>query len=216
MLSNDASRAIGPVPAWAVWTHRAVVLISLAFYCFLVYVLVRPLAGTFGFDPWTTIKSLGVVVILGGFVVCLLPLVDLPTIWFSHRRPIARARRGRCPGCGYPRSPLTTGELCPECGATDALPARWQISPQTLLRFVVLLLVAIILGSTLGECWLILDESSFRREASARSYPNPGDYFSRTRSWPNAHSTMTYTLENGPVSDPILASERIRRWMRTE
>lgn len=215
-MRRPVSKSIESVPAWATWTHRVVLLGGLVFYCFLVYVLVRPLFGTFGFDGWSTAKSLGAVLILGAFVLCLLPLADLPLIWFRHRRPIARVRHGRCPQCGYPRGASTEQEICPECGATGVPPEPWQLSPRTAFRFVILLLVAIVLGSTLGEWWLLLDEEAFRQDASARSYPLPNDSFSRARAWPNTYSTMTYTLENGAVSDPILASKRIRRWMRAE
>lgn len=40
-------------------------------------------------------------------VLCTLPLVI---------RPIIRARKGRCPHCGYDRRGIAVGAVCPECG----------------------------------------------------------------------------------------------------
>jgi hypothetical protein len=80
----------------------------------------------------------------------------------------------------------------------------------------VLLLIAIIIGSAFAEWWILKDEIRFKQQASLRNYPQPGDSYTQSRAWPSSYATMTYTLENGPQSDHVLESKRIRKWMREE
>ena len=216
VAGNDQQTLDRTIPTWLNWTCRLAVLSGLILYCFLVYTLVRPLFATFGFDSWTTTRACATVILLGAFVLFLLPLADLPLIWLRHARPAARARRGNCPHCGYPRHPGSESNACPECGSLPEMPGPWELSRQTIIRFLLLLLIAVIAGSTLGETMLLLDESSFLRDAEARSYPLPGDSYSRQRAWPNTHATMTFTLEDGARCEPMAESKRIRRWMREE
>jgi len=197
--------------------HRSLLLVLLGFYCFLVYSVVRPLFGTFGFDLATTVKSVLVVLVLTGFIVWLIPLVDLPLMIFNDRMPRARNRKGQCPGCGYPKPGMGSTVQCPECGTlTGAVPPRWKPTTATLTRFMGFLCIAILLGSGIGEWRILADEANFQEQASTRTYTYQGESFIRNRAWPSSHATMHYTVENGPESQTILQSRRIRKWMRND
>lgn len=215
-MSKDVPTRKYTIPPWASWTHRVLLLAGLTFYCFLVYALIRPLFGTFGFDVTTTAKTVLAVCLLGVFVLWLFPLVDIPLILFHDRRPRARARKGKCPQCGYPRPPEELDTACSECGASGRVPPTWELSVNTLVRFAIFLLIAIILGSAIAEWRILTDEMRFKQQASRRSYPQPGDSYTQSRTWPSTYATMSYTLENGAASDPVLESQRIRKWMRDE
>ena len=204
------------IPLWVSCAHHALLLGGLTFYCFLVYALVRPLFATFGFNAATTTKSVVAVILLTAFVAWLFPLIDAPFVIFFDWRTRTRARKGRCTQCGYPRPSDDIDAPCSECGASGRLPAPWQPTLNTLARFALLLLFAIVLGSVLAEWQLLSDERLFQQQASRKNYPEPGDSYTQSRAWPSSYATMTYTLENGAVSDPILESQRIRKWMRQD
>lgn len=216
VVSSAPSSREYSIPPWVTWAHRGLLLGGLSFYCFLVYSLVHPLFGTFGFDAVTTVKTLLATCFLGAFVLWLLPLADIPQILYQDRRPRARVRKGRCPQCGYPRPTNDLDVSCPECGSSGQMPPTWELSGRTVVRFLVLLLMAITLGSAFAEWRLLTDELRFKQQASLRNYPQPGDSYTQSRAWPSTYAKMTYTLENGASSDPVLESKRIRRWMRDE
>ena len=207
---NTAERN-ATVPGWAVAAHALGVLAAFGLYCGLMYVLVRPLFGSFGFDLVHTVKSVVAVGFLGCFVFFLIPIVDLPLIWFRHLRPRSRAKRGCCPNCGQPAPPGVSQAVCPECGTTPQPPAAWRPDAGTLRRFLLLLLGAIAIGSSVGEWALVTDERRFRREALQRAYAAPTDSYSRPRSWPNGHARLTYTPETGLEATSFISSDRMRR-----
>jgi hypothetical protein len=213
-MSGIEKKNISRVPGWATTLHAVAMIGGFTLYCGMMYVLVRPLFGSFGFEIGFTLKSMAVVSVLGCFVFFLMPIVDLPLIWFHHRRPEVRARRGCCPDCGHPKPPETSGSICSECGSEGIMPSVWQPGIGTIRRFLVLLAVSILLGSALGEWALLIDERNFEGEATLRTYPVAGDSYSRARAWPNGHASMTYTPENGPSGSTFMESTRIRRWQR--
>lgn len=213
-MSGIEKKNISRVPGWATTLHAVVMLGGFTLYCCLMYLLVRPLFESFGFEMEFMLKSVAVVTILGCFVFFLMPIVDLPLIWFRHRRPMVRARRGCCPECGHPKPPETSGSICSECGSEGTLPPVWKPNVGTIRRFLVLLALAIVLGSAIGEWSLLVDERNFENEAALRRYSVAGDDYTRPRAWPNGHASMTYTPENGPSGSTFTQSTRMRRWQR--
>ena len=219
MMNQDANaepRFTAPIPAWARVTHALAMIGGFGLYCGLMYVLVRPLFGSFGFDLESTLKSVIAVIFLGCFVFFLIPLVDLPLIWYRHQKPRMRAEKGCCPACGHTATPEQRERSCPECGSRPEQPPTWRPNLGTLRRFLLFLLLAIVLGSATGEWSLIADERRFEREASLRNYPEPTTSYSRPRTWPNGHAWLNYSPEAGTTASRFMGSSRVNRWNRGE
>jgi hypothetical protein len=209
------SNSADPIPIWASTLHRALLVGFLGCYTLVTYLLVRPLFETIGFDAGTTMKSMVVVALLTSLMIFLLPVADLPSIWFLHHRPARRRRRGRCPDCGYPLERIEVGTVCPECGSDGTLPEPWRPNRGTVRRFLLALLLALLAGSVVGEWFLLVDEARFRQEAAVRRYAVPSETYSRSRQWPNQHARMSYSPARGAVAEEVLQSIRIPRWRRS-
>ena len=213
-MSGHEKRTDIQIPSWITVLHGVIILSGFTAYCGMAYMLVRPVFGSFGFDLGITLRSMVVVTLLGCFIFFLIPLVDLPLIWFHHQRRLKRHRRGCCPDCGYPDKVGIPGKICPECGSELVPPKAWRPGAGTVRRFLILLVMAILLGSAVGELSLLMDESTFQVLATARRYVEPGDSYSRARIWPNGHADMTYTPENGSSGSKFMESTRMHRWER--
>ena len=193
-------------------------LMLLSVYCFLVYALVRPLFGTFGFDPATSLKSMLAVLALGCFVLWLAPITNVATIVHQHVRPSRRFKRGECPGCGYPGARQHVRGNCPECGVLFEEPPEWRMRGRIFLHFVLIFLAAMMVGTAVAETRLVLDEA---RWDAACSSPGGERLESRPRVWPSGYALLLNDPEHGPYAEAQAESRRdpeARRegwWRRT-
>ena len=156
-MSGDEKRTDIQIPGWITVLHGVIILGGFTLYCGLAYMLVRPVFGSFGFEMGITLRSMVVVTLLGCFVFFLMPLVDLPLIWFHHRKRQVRYRRGCCPNCGYPNKAGVSGSICPECGSELVAPIAWKPGVGTVRRFLILLVIAILLGSAVWVALVLLN-----------------------------------------------------------
>jgi hypothetical protein len=153
-----------PVAKGLVRTHLAILTLAAFVYCFLCYCILRALLADFGLSAGTVLKAAIATAAMGGFVVWLVPLAELPEIVFGHALPQRRARRGRCPACNYDLQGRR-GVRCPECGHDGSIPGTWHLSWRTARRFLLLLAAGLGLGVLAGEAWTTTDERAFLAEA---------------------------------------------------
>ena len=180
-------------------------LVLLGAYCFVTYALVRPLFGTFGFDGITTLKTLLAVLVLGAFMFWLAPMTDVPTIVHRHVRPARRYREGACPGCGYPEARKIPSGICPECGTAYAPPPEWRLGAGVVVNFLLLFLVAMLLGAVVAETRLLIDERQWEQDCR-----RPGGEMlqSRSRVWPSTFAELFNDPVSGPYAQPLVGSRR--------
>jgi hypothetical protein len=162
---------------------RVLLLGALATHVFYMYGLARTMGDGFGLDAGRLVAA----ALFAG--VMLLPLVwavtlpDLPEIITNQVRGRMRWSQGRCPTCGYEIS-RRTGDVCPECGAPAVEPARgYRITGRTVRRYILLNLLAWIIGCAASETWISADESAFRVEAVQARQQGYG-YYVRAVRWP--------------------------------
>ena len=202
---GDASGGPAPddsIPASARWIHRVLLLGLLAVYFFLSYCILRALLGSVGGTFGTIAKALLATAAMGAFIVWAVPLAEVPQIVFRHLLPQRRARRGRCPHCGYDRR----DRACPECGFAGAAPGPWQLGWSTVRRFGVVLLVGFLLGAVTGEVWTSLDERRFAAESVGR----PAHV--RPRAWPADFANLAWDPRTGVSAVDPFQSPRIEGW----
>ncbi len=159
---------------------RAAVVLAMAWFVFLMDLFARAMNGVVGMTP-SGLVGLSLYGLL--FLLPLVWAVALPDLPEMLRRQAGRRRfeRGRCGACGYPLGDHA-GVACPECGAPRRPPEPFSFGWPIVRRFVLLALVAWVLGCTAAETWAWLDEQSFAVEAA--KYTGPGAY-SRPRRWPD-------------------------------
>ncbi len=179
------------------FTFRAVIVLGLSAHVFLMYNLARVLNGGFGMNLGTIVLAVlfsAAMLIPLFWVVCL---ADVPEMLLSQRAQ-RRFSNGQCPSCGYNCENISSA-TCPECGTALLEPARYQWTWQTLRRYVVLNVIAMLIGVGFGESLLTFDELMFRREASTlelQQFPSTV-LLSRNRIWPNNDSNIRYDTLTG-------------------
>jgi hypothetical protein len=186
------SGIIFAVPVTFAFIFRMLVMLVLATHVFYMFCTARGMSGTFGFRP-------GTFVIACLFAMAMLiPLIwavfvpDLPVYFSQHMIPRRRWERGRCPACGYDRHGLNDSPSCPECGGAFEEPGRWEGGPETVRRFLMLNVLAWVIGCGVGEAWMQIDEHAFRSEVRARAAGGNTAHWSRARRWPNANSSLIF------------------------
>jgi len=194
------------IPASARWTHRVLLLGLVAVYFFLSYCILRALLGSVGGSFGTVVKALLATAAMGAFIVWAVPLAEVPQIVFRHLLPQRRARRGRCPRCGYDRR----DRACPECGFAGAAPGPWQIGWSTVRRFGAVLVVGYFLGVVVGEVWTSLDERRFAAESVGRPA------YVRPRAWPADFASLAWDPRTGVSAVDPFHSPRIDGWRAKE
>jgi|GEM_PF-2630296 len=211
------------VPPTILWSYRLALVLLIAAYVTIVYIAVRAMQGTFGFSVLSVLFATGPVLVLGVFVLPLVPLTELPENWVLQQLPASRRKRGLCPACAYPM-PDRSGR-CPECGSDGRVRPLIEPSWSALRRFLQLALIAYALGVVVGEALVQIDEFRFRREvaalaanaresspgvdgsspigrssgASEQSTGLAGAFVgtSRPRLWPGSFATLRWTLDRG-------------------
>ncbi len=200
-------------PTWSMVAFRSVFVLTISAFAFASYSLIRPLFGTFGFDLATIIKSAGAVLVLGVFVVWLIPMVDLHIGIFEHVLPARRFKQGRCPRCGHPKTPHKATRSCSECGRALEAPDGWRLDRGTVLNFMLWMAAGLFFGSAIGETRLTLDENRWiegcriLEEMSSESL----GFRTRRRTWPSSYSELYYRTGEGPYAEPLISNERVKR-----
>lgn len=131
----------------------------------------------------------------------VMALTAIPLVVVEYIRdyviPQRRFRVAACVACGY----RDAGQLpvCPECGGRPAVaPRLGSVLVRTAKLVFAAWLLAIVLGALLGEAWLQVDETAFRREVAAlqtkAGVPTP-QY--RVRRWPAHESGFFYSPGKG-------------------
>lgn len=155
-----------PVSNGIVRTHLAILALAAFAYCVLCYCIFRGLLANFGASTGTVVKSAIATAAMGGFIVWLVPLADLPEILLGHAIPQRRARRGRCPACNYDLQGRRESR-CPECGHDGGVPGTWHLTWRPVKRFLLVMLAGLALGVLVGEAWTSADERKFIEESDA-------------------------------------------------
>ena len=209
---SDQARPI-MAPTWSMILFRSLFVVTMTVFAFAAYSLIRPLFGTFGFEPGTTMKSAGAVLALGIFVVWLIPMVDLHIAIFEHVVPGRRFKQGRCPECGHPRSPGQETSYCSECGGRNRNPESWRLTKRTVFSFLIWMLVGLFLGSCIAETRLSIDEREWIQECRTLEGMSEDalGFRTRKRSWPSSYSELYYRSDRGAYAEPLVTHERMRR-----
>lgn len=199
-------------PTWSMLLFRSLFILTITGFAFAAYSLIRPLFGTFGFDFNTTMKSAGAVLVLGVFVVWLIPMVDLHIGIFEHVLPGRRFKQGRCPQCGHPKTPHEEVRSCSECGRPYGAPEDWRLKKRTVFNFLLWMTVGLLFGSTIGETRLALDERRWIVECRTLEEMSPEElgFRTRRRCWPSRYSELYYRTGQGPYAEPLVSNQRMR------
>lgn len=185
------------VPPTVQLAYLATFGLLLAAYFFVIFCVARGLLRGIGFGISELVQCFGMTLVMAGFIVWLAPLTQLMELWYGHRVPSRRAKRGLCPACGHPiaaaetstdGSPPACPPCCPECGSDLQLRSPMQFGWETIRRFAVVCTLAYLVGCFTGLAWLHLDERAFRLEYLAK----PTVPHERKRAWPASFSTLIY------------------------
>lgn len=195
--SDDAllPARVSPLP---LWSFRAAFTLVVATYVVIVYIAVRAMQGNFGASPTYVLFAIVPVIILGVFLLPLVPLAELPENWVLQQLPASRRRRGLCPSCAYPMP--AGAPRCPECGSDGRVRPLVEPSWSAVRRFAQMALVGLVLGVAIGETFIQIDERRFRAEVEAMPAPVPGTIaadVSRPRQWPASFATLRWSPERG-------------------
>jgi hypothetical protein len=176
---------------------RTLIMLVLAAHVFYMYSTARTIGETVGLSP-------GTIVLAGLFsLVMLIPFVwavalpEFPEMYLRHVRARRWYEQGRCPDCGYVTTATRTNR-CPECGAALTSPRPYAVSWHTVRLFVIINLLAWVLGSAAAESWTLVDEHRFRVEATELFATGQEGPYQRARWWPN-HTRSLICTENGDV-----------------
>ena len=168
---------------------RSLLMMILAAHVFYMYCLARTWGGEIGFHA-------GQISIAAGFgLIMLVPLLwavtvpDWPEIYTRNIRNRRRFRNDRCTACDYDlRGVKETGEtICAECGTPIAEPEPYQFTMGIFKKFILINLLAWIIGATSGEMWVFTDEVAFQREV-IEAFTNDEKAYTRARRWPGVGS----------------------------
>jgi hypothetical protein len=83
---------------------------------------------------------------------------------------------------------------CPECGLPLRAPEGYRVNARTIRLFIVLNLLAWIIGCAAAEAWILRDERAFQRECAKGVHPPcvtvDSKSCGRPRTWPNGNTML--------------------------
>ncbi len=180
---------------------RGLILLLLAAHVFYQFCLARTWGGAFGFH-------LGQTILAAAFgLVMLIPLLwavtvpEWPEIFARHIRGRRRFLAGRCPGCNYDLHDRGLGDekKCPECGEPFRAPEPYRFGPKIFRAFIIINLLAWVIGCGGGLTLIHLDEAAFRNDTVSVAKSGETSH-SRERRWPGVGSLSwdsTYGYRGG-------------------
>lgn len=169
---------------------RAMVVGVLAVHVFYMYSVARAMHGDFGFDVGTALLAAMFSMVMLLPFVWAVTLPEWPEVYARHVRARRWYREGRCAACGYRLS--GQGAVCSECGAINVPPEAYSVSWRTVRTFVIVNVLAWMLGSMTAEVLAGEDERAFVREADAHVQTGATADYARARRWPVGSSTLVY------------------------
>ncbi len=179
------------------WTaiFRVAMLLLMAAYVFYLYAFARALQEVVGTEFSTILasSSFGLVMLVPLAWAAVVP--DVPQIMRIHRGR-RRWLRGYCSACNFFLL-KASGSRCPECGTDRGEPRPFEFGWSTVRRFAALAVAAWVLGCVVAESWIVLDETSFAREAPALVDGTATDRYSRHRRWPMHAKRLYYSSADG-------------------
>lgn len=164
---------------------RSLLMLILAAHVFYMYCLARTWGGEIGFHAGQTVIAAGFGLIMLVPLLWAVTVPDWPEIYTQNIRDRRRYQRSRCTACDYDlRGIKETGEtICAECGTPIAEPVPYQFTFGIFKKFILINLLAWIIGASSGEMWVFTDEVAFQREVLEASMNEEKAYF-RERRWP--------------------------------
>jgi hypothetical protein len=175
---------------------RGAIMLVLGAHVFIMYSIARTMGETVGLNGGTaTVAALFALVMLIPLVWAV-ALPEFPEMYLRHMRARRWYQQGRCPDCGYPTT-ATLSDHCSECGVTLRPPQPYSVGWHTVRLFIIINLLAWLLGSAAAESWVLADEHSFQQEAIAYIERGGVGVYQRDRAWPNRSARLIYDREDG-------------------
>ncbi len=195
----------GPPTARLAWSLLLAAL--LAGYFVAAHEMSRSLVGGFGSPAGSVLTAL-VGTLVGALpLVAVLPIALMPDWWWTRRLPAVRFQRGQCPDCGY----TTSTFACPECGGDGRVPPQELFTRSGILRFLLLALVSVTVGTLLAEWRIRGDESAFMGEAASQHAAGQSRV-SRPRAGWGSFATLRWDPAEGFTAPPPFEDPRIPGW----
>lgn len=149
---------------------RLLIVLLLTAHVFVMYCIARTMDGEIG-------SGIGTIILASGFaLVMLLPIVwavalpEFPEMYLRHVRGRRRYDAGRCPTCGYTPG-VRNPTRCSECGEPVRKPEQYHVGIRTIRLFILINLLAWVLGCAAGEAWCQNDEWLFDAKIHATAMP---------------------------------------------
>jgi hypothetical protein len=176
--------------------RRALMVASIAIATFIAFWIYARLAGgrtTFG-PSWSSFAVF--VVFAAVFTLPVLGVFTAPEALLIAIDQHKCKEAGACQSCAYGGAQALP--ICPECGG-DPKQQRTIPSPFRMTRLAFALWVlSVLIGSLIGESWLLADEAAFRREVALLTASNGGPTaLHRPRWWPGRANGLVYEPSRG-------------------
>lgn len=167
---------------------RLAIVFLLTLFSFMSFVGIRsmfvssitaPARSSVGLEP----VPIAIVCLILMLLVCWVAFLwELPSV-LGNLKARRRLGRGRCGRCGYPLP--KGGSRCTECGCSLVPPKPLELSLQWVERAVLLLVGCWLLGVSVGEGWIQLDQRDAGiRLIESRAVDPTVDQIMWDRRWP--------------------------------
>ncbi|MCZ6835588.1 MAG: hypothetical protein O7G85_07425 [Planctomycetota bacterium] len=164
---------------------RILVLGVLALHVFAMYCLAQSWSGKFGFHTGQTVLAVVFSLIMLIPLLWAVTLPEWPEIFVKSFRARKRWKQNFCPECNYDLHEIVSGkiEVCSECGEPFVEPEPYVFSFRMVRRYMLINLLAWVLGSIGGALWIQFDERAFAKQVEVESVQGY-NWTSRARRWP--------------------------------